>query len=85
MADMLLNQIKIDKVGDFSHYICGSGFYTTANNTLFVGFPAEASLAYYPAWNSVTIGTLPETNMAPEKWWLGDYFPFGKAYFPGLC
>ncbi len=21
--------------------------------------------------------TLPETNTAPEKWWLGDYFPFG--------
>ncbi len=28
--------------------------------------------------------TLPETNFfAPENWWLGDYFPFGKAYFQG--
>ena len=30
--------------------------------------------------------TLPETNMsdiAPEKWWLGHYFPFGMPYFQG--
>ena len=25
--------------------------------------------------------TLPETNIAPEKWWLGDDFPFGMAHF----
>ena len=24
-------------------------------------------------------------QVAPEKWWLEDYFPFGKAYFEGLC
>ena len=24
-------------------------------------------------------------NMAPEKWWLEDYFPCGMAYFQGLC
>ena len=29
--------------------------------------------------------TLPETDIAPENWWLEDYFPFGKAYFQGLC
>ena len=30
---------------------------------------------------------LHETNseFTPEKWWLGDYFPFGKAYFQVLC
>ena len=28
---------------------------------------------------------LPETNMAPENQWLEDEFPFGKAYFQGLC
>ena len=28
---------------------------------------------------------LPETNIAPENGWLQDYFPFGKAYFQGLC
>ena len=22
-----------------------------------------------------------ETNIAPENWWFGDYFHFGKAYF----
>ena len=29
--------------------------------------------------------TLPETNIAPENWWLEDYFPFGKANFQGQC
>ena len=29
--------------------------------------------------------TLPETNVAPENGLLQDYFPFGKAYFQGLC
>ena len=27
------------------------------------------------------VGTLPKTNIALEKWWLGNYFPFGKPYF----
>ena len=26
---------------------------------------------------------LPETNIAPENWWLEDGFPFGVAYFQG--
>ena len=25
--------------------------------------------------------TLPESNIAPEEWWLGDCFPFWMAYF----
>ena len=29
--------------------------------------------------------TLPETNIAPENQWLEDEFPFGMAYFQGLC
>ena len=24
-------------------------------------------------------------DIAPEKWWLEDYFPFGMVYFQGLC
>ena len=28
---------------------------------------------------------LPETNIAPENWWLEDYFPFGKASWEVLC
>ena len=28
--------------------------------------------------------TLPETNIATQKFCLGDYFPFGKTYFQGL-
>ena len=27
----------------------------------------------------------PEVNIATQKWWLEDYFPFGMAYFQGLC
>ena len=29
--------------------------------------------------------TLPETNTAPENWWLADYFSFGKACFQRIC
>ena len=29
--------------------------------------------------------TLPKFNIAPEKWWLEDYFPIGKVTFQGLC
>ena len=31
-----------------------------------------------------TVGTLPETNIAPENGWLEYYFPIGEAYFQGL-
>ena len=30
----------------------------------------------------INLFTLPETNIAPENWWL-DYFPLGMAYFQG--
>lgn len=30
-----------------------------------------------------TRSTLPGTNIAPEIWWFGDYFHFGKAPFSG--
>ena len=33
----------------------------------------------------VEITTPPKFNIAPEKWWFEDYFPFGMAYFQGLC
>ena len=29
--------------------------------------------------------TPPKFNIAPENGWLEDYFPFGMAYFQGLC
>ena len=32
---------------------------------------------------SISSPTLPETNIAPEKGWLKDEFPFGMAYFQG--
>ena len=28
--------------------------------------------------------TPPKFDIAPEKWWLEDYFPIGMAYFQGL-
>ena len=31
-----------------------------------------------------TYDTPPKFNIAPEKWWLEDEFPFGIAYFLGL-
>ena len=35
------------------------------------------------AWTSM--GTLPETNMAPENRWFEYSFPLGMAYFQVLC
>ena len=35
--------------------------------------------------NHSWIGTPPKFNIAPEKWWLEDYFPIGKVTFQGLC
>ena len=44
------------------------------------------------AWSCAKLGpclviTLPETNIAPENWWLEDYsiFPLGWPIFRGLC
>ena len=39
---------------------------------------------YIYVWLTYTY-IIPKTNIAAEKWWLGDYFPSGKAYFQGLC
>ena len=33
----------------------------------------------------IYIYTLPKFNIAPEKCWLEDHFPIGKATFQGLC
>ena len=48
----------------------------------------EAIFGKVQVWLIVSIAmdlTLPETNIAPENGWLEDSFPFGKAYFQGLC
>ena len=40
------------------------------------------------AWCYFTLlitDTPPKFNIAPEKWWLEDYFPIGKVTFQGLC
>ena len=33
----------------------------------------------------IVYSTPPKFNIAPAQWWLEGYFPFGKAYFGGLC
>ena len=53
-------------------------------------YTKSCSEALYPvlrfeAWSMKVNATLPKTNIAPENWWFGDYFPCGKAYFQGLC
>ena len=42
-------------------------------------------MGYYTPNISVRTRTLPETNVAPENGWFEDQFPFGMAYFHGLC
>ncbi len=32
-------------------------------------------------YKNMSLSTLPETNIAPENWWLEYYFPIGEAYF----
>ena len=49
------------------------------------GYPRDAKhmIPTYPN-QQISTHTLPETNMAPDNWWLEDEFPFGMAYFQGL-
>ena len=43
----------------------------------------DVSVQHSPL-QKITNGTLPETNIAPENWWLEDYLPCGKAHFQVL-
>ena len=43
----------------------------------------DVSVQHSPL-QKITNGTLPETNIAPENWWLDDYLPCGKAHFQVL-
>ena len=45
----------------------------------------DGTLDKHIKYKSVNVCTLPKFNIAPEKWWLEDYFPFGMVYFQGLC
>ena len=41
---------------------------------------------FHPYLGKIPILTThPKFNIAPEKWWLEDYFPIGKVTFQGLC
>ena len=53
---------------------------------------ASLSWRIYPVYTtrmyqaiSRETNTHPKFNIAPEKWWLEDYFPIGKETFQGLC
>ena len=52
--------------------------------------PWKPGLGFCEGWDDWDFSkqkrdTLPETNIAPENWWLEDEFPFGMAYIQGLC
>ena len=61
------------------HGICLTGWATllvTQNQNL----PQEPTSTVENRYS-----TLPKFNIAPEKWWLEDYFPIGKVTSQGLC
>ena len=73
------------------------GFHPSCHGPVFV-FSARLHLKMGTVWSrgctkNVALGrqqivaehTLPETHIAPENGWLEDEFPFGMAYFQGLC
>ena len=76
---------SIELVGKHSEQIIGDDSSTTTRNnnrhshsTWFKELHTELPKLFLP--------TTPwKFNIAPEKWWLEDYFPIGKATFQGLC
>ena len=53
-------------------------FNPSQQRILFIKNPSLAP------WHDMDHGdTPPKFNIAREKWWLGDYFPFGKVTFQG--
>ena len=46
------------------------------------GWPRYPVTRYYGTLEGVTPWKF---NIAPEKWWLEDYFPIGKVTFQGTC
>ena len=49
-------------------------------STLENGLPVDVSELGSPQiYKPFTSFTLPETNIAPENWWLKGYSPFGMA------
>ena len=64
-------------------YVCLS--ITIITHLTVVSFIDGQSTYLYPIPQKQGLITPPKFNIAPEKWWLGDYFPFGKITFHGLC
>ena len=55
----------------------GSSFLVDSNRS---HTPTDCNELYIANCN-----THPKFNIAPEKWWLEDYFPIGKVTFQGPC
>ena len=54
-----------------------------ANTTKALNYANQSPVSCERTENKLT--TLPKTKIAPEHQWLEDEFPFGMAYFQGLC
>ena len=50
-----------------------------------LSFDLGRTLGFWKQKNMKSLNTPPKFNVAPEKWWLEDYFPIGKVTFQGLC
>ena len=49
------------------------------------GYPQKGDMCHRRIPGIFSGVTLPETNIAPGNGWSEDEFPFGMAYFHGLC
>ncbi len=76
------NDVKMYSAG------CGAGgeynlptvcFFREGSSHVIIGYVNSFffKLSYFWYLKRLNLYTLPETNIAPEKWWLGNYFPFG--------
>ena len=69
------------QLGKWSSYFLLSGLLPLFRNFYYLGpkflnLHSKSILKQY---------TPPTFNIAPEKWWLEDYFPVRKTTFQGLC
>ena len=51
---------------------------------VFLMFAPHSCVNFGERWRKFTNNPW-KFNIAPEKWWLEDYFPIGKVTFQGLC
>ena len=90
-GDLLKNgglfSARIIKIKKQKHDISGS-LGTNQPGFLSINFKIFSSITEVKKWVPrvpLKKNSFPKFNIAPEKWWLEDYFPFGMVYFQGLC